>query len=74
MEEEALEVRVQDDGQGLGDEAPERAGEPFRSGWGSTGLGLFVARGFAESVGGSVHLVPSEPRGATAVLRMRRVT
>ncbi|MCB9683536.1 MAG: HAMP domain-containing histidine kinase [Alphaproteobacteria bacterium] len=71
--DDELEVRIQDDGHGLGDEPPERAGEPFRSGWGSTGLGLFVARGFAESVGGSVQLVPSEPRGATAILRMRRV-
>jgi two-component system, sensor histidine kinase RegB len=65
----AVEVRVRDDGRGLPAEEADRAGEPFRTGWNGTGLGLFVARTFARSVGGDVRLC-AEDRGATAVLTM----
>ena len=65
--EESVDVVVSDDGAGLTNPG---AGEPFRSGWGGTGLGLFVSRSFAESVGGSVTVEPGVERGAVATLRM----
>jgi two-component system sensor histidine kinase RegB len=65
----ATELRIDDDGRGLAPEAAERAGEPFCTGWGGTGLGLFVARTFAQSVGGDVVLEPST-HGARTRIRM----
>ncbi|MFZ5482011.1 MAG: ATP-binding protein [Myxococcota bacterium] len=64
------EVRVTDDGVGLPAEESARCGEPFRTGWGGTGLGLFVARSYAQSVGGDVVLEPGEGGGAVATLRV----
>ncbi|MCB9761805.1 MAG: HAMP domain-containing histidine kinase [Alphaproteobacteria bacterium] len=69
---DALELQIQDDGRGLPQAAAERASEPFRSGWGGTGLGLFVARSFAQSVGGDVVLEPLAD-GALARIIMPKV-
>lgn len=69
--EPAVEVQLDDDGAGLPPDDLSRAGEPFRSTWGGTGLGLFVARSFAQSVGGDVAL-ESLPRGARVRLRLAR--
>jgi len=73
-EEAAVALEVQDDGAGLDEQAAAHTGEPFRSTWGGTGLGLFVARTFAQSVGGDVELQPGPEGGALATIRMPRVT
>ena len=70
----ALDVRIHDDGAGLDAESAARAGEPFRTGWLGTGLGLFVARTFAQSVGGDLTLTPGAGGGALATIRMPRAT
>jgi signal transduction histidine kinase len=67
-----VEVAIDDDGRGVGPEDAPRAGEPFRSSWGGTGLGLFVARSFAQSAGGDVTLEAREI-GARVRLAMTRV-
>lgn len=67
------EIRIDDDGAGLDPEHVSRVGEPFRTTWGGTGLGLFVARSFAQSVGGDVVLEPAPIRGARVRIRMPRV-
>lgn len=67
------EVRIDDDGAGLDAEHAARVGEPFRTTWGGTGLGLFVARSFARSVRGDVTLEPGPQKGARVWLRMPRV-
>ncbi|MFZ5475281.1 MAG: ATP-binding protein [Myxococcota bacterium] len=71
---EGVTVRVADDGAGLTADVAARCGEPFRTGWGGTGLGLFVARSFAQSVGGEVSLEPGEDGGAVATLRMPKAS
>lgn len=70
---EAVEIRVEDDGAGLDEAAAERAGEPFRTGWGGTGLGLFVSRSYATSVGGELSLESLGARGARTRIRMPKV-
>jgi two-component system sensor histidine kinase RegB len=67
---DSVHVTVDDDGRGLGDEAARHAGEPFWTGWQGTGLGLFVARSFAESVGGDVRIEPGDGRGARVRMRL----
>jgi signal transduction histidine kinase len=63
------EVLVADDGPGLPD--PTIALERGRSGGGSTGLGLDIARRTAEASGGTVRLT-SSPAGTTVVLELGR--
>ena len=73
-EDEAIRIEVEDDGRGLGEEAEDHAGDPFWTGWGGTGLGLFVARTFARSVGGDLVLTPGASSGARATMRLPRVS
>jgi signal transduction histidine kinase len=61
------EVVVADDGPGLPD--PAAALARGRSGGGSTGLGLDIARRTAEASGGTVRLT-SSPAGTTVVLEL----
>jgi two-component system sensor histidine kinase RegB len=68
----AIAVAVEDDGAGLDGEAAQHAGEPFWTGWGGTGLGLFVSRSFAQSVGGDVLVEPLGSRGARTRLIVPR--
>jgi signal transduction histidine kinase len=63
------EVVVADDGPGLPDAAT--ALERGRSGGGSTGLGLDIARRTAEASGGGVRLT-SSPAGTTVALELGR--
>jgi signal transduction histidine kinase len=58
-------VSVRDDGPGIRAEAVERG----RSGGGSTGLGLDIARRTAEASGGALHLATSV-RGTEVVLEL----
>lgn len=72
-------VRVSDDGPGITEAEHERVFERFArctnqptGGEPSAGLGLSVARGLAEAMGGSLRLEPGTGRGATFVLRLPR--
>ena len=62
---------IQDEGHGMSAETLHRAGEPFyttkEAGQG-LGLGLFLARAFAERCGGSLSL--RSDRGTTAILAL----
>ena len=68
-----IELRVRDDGPGLGEEGRRRAFDRFwrgRTGEGS-GLGLAIARRLVEADGGEIELVPSASGGLEAVVRLK---
>ncbi|MFF9623081.1 ATP-binding protein [Streptomyces griseosporeus] len=71
-----VEVRVVDRGPGVPDDAKERIFEPFqRHGdaprGAGVGLGLAVARGFAEAMDGTLHAEDTPGGGLTMVLGLR---
>jgi two-component system sensor histidine kinase RegB len=64
-------IAIADDGPGLSPEAERRAGEPFyttKDPGRGLGLGLFLARIFAERLGGSLKL--DSTSGTTAILEL----
>jgi two-component system sensor histidine kinase RegB len=68
---QTFRVAVSDDGPGLTSDALRRAGEPFyttKEPGRGLGLGLFLARVFAERLGGSLKLESSA--GTTAILEL----
>ncbi|CCK26963.1 Sensor protein kdpD [Streptomyces davaonensis JCM 4913] len=71
-----VEVRVVDRGPGVPDDAKERIFEPFQR-YGDAprgagvGLGLAVARGFAEAMGGTLTAEDTPGGGLTMVLTLR---
>ncbi|MGW3497610.1 ATP-binding protein [Streptomyces sp. NPDC001020] len=73
-----VEVRVVDRGPGVPDDAKERIFEPFQR-YGDAprgtgvGLGLAVARGFAEAMGGTLSAEDTPGGGLTMVLTLRAV-
>ncbi|MCJ1680392.1 sensor histidine kinase KdpD [Streptomyces sp. APSN-46.1] len=74
-----VEVRVVDRGPGVPDEAKDRIFAPFqRHGdaprGAGVGLGLAVARGFAEAMGGTLAAEDTPGGGLTMVLTLRAVT
>ncbi|MFJ8544152.1 ATP-binding protein [Streptomyces sp. NPDC093586] len=71
-----VEVRVVDRGPGVPDDAKDRIFEPFqRHGdaprGAGVGLGLAVARGFAEAMGGTLNAEDTPGGGLTMVLTLR---
>jgi two-component system NtrC family sensor kinase len=70
---EAVALTVQDTGQGIPKENLERIFEPFFStkppGEG-TGLGLFVARGIVEKLGGKIEVESQLGRGTSFCIRL----
>ncbi|AXK35360.1 sensor histidine kinase KdpD [Streptomyces armeniacus] len=73
---ERVEVRVTDRGPGVPDSAKDRIFEPFqRHGdaprGAGVGLGLAVARGFAEAMGGTLEAEDTPGGGMTMVLTLR---
>ena len=75
-EADRLEVRVADTGPGIPDEAKDKVFEPFQR-YGDAprgagvGLGLAVARGFVESMGGSLTAEDTPGGGLTMVFTLR---
>ncbi|MEU8991348.1 DUF4118 domain-containing protein [Streptomyces sp. NPDC048558] len=73
---ERVEVRVVDRGPGVPDEAKERIFAPFQR-YGDAprgagvGLGLAVARGFTEAMGGTLNAEDTPGGGLTMVLTLR---
>jgi two-component system sensor histidine kinase KdpD len=70
-----VEVRVVDRGPGIPDEAKDRIFEPFQRygdapGGAGVGLGLAVARGFAEAMGGTLSAEDTPGGGLTMVLTL----
>lgn len=64
-------LEVEDEGLGMAPEVLARAGEPFfttRPVGAGMGLGVFLARAFAEQLGGSLVLDSTRGRGTTARL------
>jgi two-component system, sensor histidine kinase RegB len=63
-----LRIEVHDQGSGMSDEVMRRAGEPFfttKDAGRGLGLGVFLARTFAERLGGTLWF---ERRGGTLAI------
>jgi two-component system, sensor histidine kinase RegB len=74
--DDALEIRVEDDGPGLSPEMEGRLFEPFATtkppGEG-TGLGLYASHMLVETLGGQLELEPRPSRGTVATIRFPQV-
>jgi signal transduction histidine kinase len=78
--EDAVEVSVEDQGVGISHAEQERIFRKFYRGEaaatgaigaGATGLGLFLAEGLVNAMGGRIRVDSSEGKGSTFVLELR---
>lgn len=68
-----VRVEVVDTGRGMDDDLSARVGEPFvttKPPGAGLGLGLFLARAFAEQMGGALHVRSALGRGTSVVLEL----
>ncbi len=73
--EDQVEIAVQDEGEGMSAAVLERLGEPFFSTRGTgegMGLGVFLARELARSLGGSLRIRSTPGQGTEATLSLPR--
>jgi two-component system sensor histidine kinase RegB len=73
--EEGVRFAVRDEGHGMPPEVLSRAGDPFfttKPAGRGTGLGVFLARAFAEQLGGRLVLVSEVSKGTIASLELPR--
>src|SRR5690606_10437925 len=66
-------IRVKDRGEGMSAEVLARAGEPFfttKEEGAGTGLGLFLAKAFAERLGGRLEIVSAPGAGTSATITL----
>ena len=71
VQEPTLRVEVTDRGRGMAADEAARAGEPFfttKPHGSGLGLGLFLARAFADQMGGTLRWQTAEGRGTSVVL------
>jgi CheY-like chemotaxis protein len=71
-----VEFRVRDTGHGFGEEAKNRAFEPFyttKSGGAGSGLGLSMVYGFVKQSGGYICLANAPEQGAEVCILLARV-
>jgi two-component system sensor histidine kinase RegB len=71
VDPEGWRIRIRDQGTGMAEEVLARAGEPFfttKAPGAGMGLGLFLARAFAEQLGGTLTLASSPGQGTTVEL------
>ncbi len=73
LETQRAIIQVHDDGDGVPKNVVDKIFEPFFSGSGSTGLGLYLVRELAQSAGGTVRLGQSTS-GARFVLELPLAT
>ena len=67
----SLRVEVTDSGRGMAPEEAARAGEPFyttKPTGSGLGLGLFLARAFADQMGGSLRWQSTVGKGTSVIL------
>jgi two-component system sensor histidine kinase KdpD len=75
-----VELRVVDRGPGIGPEQVEEVFRPFQrtddvpTGGAGVGLGLAIARGFVEAMGGGITAEATPGGGATVVISLRAAT
>jgi len=68
-----VRMAIEDRGSGMSDEARRRVGEPFfttKSPGKGIGLGVFLARSFAERMNGTLEHAPNADGGTTAILEL----
>jgi signal transduction histidine kinase len=73
--EDAVRIRVEDEGVGMTSEALEKAFEPFfttKGVGGGTGLGLSQVYGFTQAAHGDISIASSQGHGATVTIMLPR--
>ena len=71
--EEAVEIRIQDNGPGLSEEGRQRAFEPFyTTKTMGTGLGLAIARRIVDAHGGTISVADGPTEGAEFIMLIPR--